>query len=68
MLRSPSGGGYGPPWERPPEHVAEDVGEGYVTRERASTSYGVVVREDGTIDQDGTFSARTELRSGDGLG
>ena len=37
MLRSPSGGGYGPPWERPPEHVAEDVVEGYVTRERASS-------------------------------
>lgn len=68
MLRSPSGGGYGPPWERPPEHVAEDVVEGYVTRERASASYGVVVRADGTIDQAGTFSARTELRSGDGLG
>ena len=50
MLRSPSGGGYGPPWERPPEHVAEDVVEGYVSRERASSSYGVVVRADGTID------------------
>ena len=48
MLRSPSGGGYGPPWERPPEHVAEDVVEGYVSRERASASYGVVVRADGT--------------------
>ena len=48
-----------PPWERPPEHVAEDVVEGYVTRERASASYGVVVRADGTIDQAGPFSANS---------
>jgi N-methylhydantoinase B/oxoprolinase/acetone carboxylase alpha subunit len=68
MLRSPSGGGYGPPWERPPEHVVRDVEEGYVTRERASGRYGVVVRDDGSIDSEGTFRARSALRAGDGLG
>ena len=39
--RSPSGGGYGPPEERPPDAVAGDVTEGIVSRaERASALSG----------------------------
>ena len=68
LLRTPSGGGYGPPWERPPERVARDVEEGYVTRERASGRYGVVVRQDGSIDAEATLRVRSALRAGDGLG
>jgi N-methylhydantoinase B len=40
---SGGGGGYGVPWERPAERVAEDVREGYVTVEAAAELYGVVV-------------------------
>ena len=49
LLRSPSGGGYGPPPEREPELVAADVREGFVTaRARRATDYGVVLRADGS--------------------
>src|SRR5262249_28311854 len=41
MLRSPSGGGYGPPEERPVESVLRDVRRGFVSRERAERDYGV---------------------------
>jgi N-methylhydantoinase B len=41
---SSGGGGYGPPREREPERVLGDVREGFVSRERAAATYGVVVR------------------------
>ena len=37
------GGGYGDPFERDPELVAEDVLDGYITPESAETVYGVVI-------------------------
>jgi N-methylhydantoinase B len=40
-LRAPGSGGYGPPAERDPERVREDVRDGYVSREAAATIYGV---------------------------
>jgi len=64
MLRSPSGGGYGPPWERPVEQVVKDVREGFVTRARARQDYGVVLGEDGSVDPKATERQREELRSG----
>ncbi len=51
------GGGYGPPCERAVERVQRDVGEGWVTRERAEAVYGVVIAPDGAID-----AARTAER------
>jgi len=39
----PGGGGYGPPWERDPELVLEDVRKGYVSAERARRDYGVAI-------------------------
>jgi len=45
LLRSGGGGGYGAPWERPAERVAEDVRQGYVTPDAAAELYGVVVDE-----------------------
>jgi N-methylhydantoinase B len=51
------GGGYGPPRERAVERVQRDVGEGWVTRERAEAVYGVVIAPDGAID-----AARTAER------
>ncbi len=39
-VSSPGGGGYGNPRRRDPALVAEDVREGYVSREAAARIYG----------------------------
>jgi N-methylhydantoinase B len=44
-----TGGGWGPPHERPVEEVIEDVRDGYVTLEHAERDYGVVLDPD-TLD------------------
>ncbi len=61
LLRSPSGGGYGPPHERDPERVAADVREGFVTRRaRARERYGVALTADGAVDAAATARLRGE--------
>lgn len=62
MLCSPSGGGYGPPWERPIDNVLEDVESHFVTSESAKSDYGVAVRADGTHDPAETERLRREMR------
>jgi N-methylhydantoinase B len=52
------GGGYGNPWERDPRLVREDVIDDYVTREGAERDYGVVLREDLSIDEVATRRRR----------
>jgi len=42
-IRSPGGGGYGAPLERPAAQVAEDVRLGYVSRTQAEEVYGVAL-------------------------
>ena len=42
----------------PPDAVAADVADGYVTPETARSAYGVVVTEDGALDADATAEAR----------
>ena len=61
-LETGGGGGFGPALERDPERVARDVEDGYVTIEGARTDYGVVVRDDSTVDA----GATAELRGGAG--
>ncbi|RNB80031.1 hydantoinase B/oxoprolinase family protein [Brevibacillus fluminis] len=41
-----SGGGYGSPLQREPQRVADDVKNGYITREEAERTYGVRVTND----------------------
>ena len=41
--RTPGGGGYGPPLERDPELVLQDVIQGKVSCQRARDVYGVVI-------------------------
>ena len=60
VLESAGGGGYGPPLERDPAKVAEDVRQGFVTEEKALAVYGVVLR-DGVVDADETAKKREEL-------
>lgn len=55
------GGGYGPPHERLVELVVSDVSEGWVTRGRAATVYGVVITPDGIVDSVSTNDLRRAL-------
>ena len=55
---STGGGGYGPPTERPPEKVAADVREGWISPARAASIYGVVLNATGTVDQAATAAQR----------
>lgn len=57
-LMTPGGGGYGPPEDRAPERVAEDVRLGYVSIEAAEAQYKVVVRADGVLDHAATAALR----------
>lgn len=52
------GGGYGPPEERAPSRVAEDVRERWVSRSRAETVYRVALTDDLQVDEAGTRRLR----------
>jgi N-methylhydantoinase B len=60
ILRAGGGGGFGSPLERDPRRVADDVAQGYVSRESAFNAYRVVLRADGTLDADATRALRAE--------
>lgn len=61
LLRTPSGGGYGPPWERPVEKVVRDIDDGFISREAAGAHYGIVFTEAGDVDHEATGERRKEL-------
>ena len=54
----PGGGGWGDPLEREGQAVAHDVLNGKVTAAAARDLYGVVLRDDGSVDD----AATSELR------
>ncbi|WEX08903.1 hydantoinase B/oxoprolinase family protein [Chelativorans sp. AA-79] len=56
-FRTPGAGGWGDPYERDPEAVLADVGNGFVTVEGAMRDYGVVIA-DGTVDAAATKAVR----------
>jgi len=57
-------GGYGDPFERDPERVRADVVENRaVSREAAREIYGVVIGEDGALDERATARLRAERRA-----
>jgi len=58
VLGLPGGGGFGDPYERAPEQVADDVAAGLVSREAARRDYGVVVDENGNLDEAATAQRR----------
>ncbi|MBV9659937.1 MAG: hydantoinase B/oxoprolinase family protein, partial [Acidimicrobiales bacterium] len=67
-FRTVGGGGYGPPMERDPGLVLDDVRSGKVSIEAARRDYGVVVagsapRSDMTVDQAGTDRLRAGVQS-----
>lgn len=55
---SQSGGGYGPPEEREPERVRDDVLHGIVTPERAREVYRVAIDALGELDEEETARLR----------
>ena len=57
-IETGGGGGYGHPFDRPPERVLEDVAGGFVSVDSAKRLYGVAIA-DGAIDR----SATTKLRA-----
>lgn len=63
-IESPGGGGYGPAMERDPDLVAEDVRLGFVSPENAQAQYGVVIADDGTVDDVATKAARSAVGTG----
>jgi len=56
------GGGWGDPYERDAALVKADVDRGLVTAAGAKR-YGVVIAEDGSVDQSATDALRAELRN-----
>ncbi|GMR10020.1 MAG: hydantoinase B/oxoprolinase family protein [Anaerolineae bacterium] len=64
-LYTGGGGGFGNAWERDPALVREDVIDGYVTRQGAERDYGVVLKDDLSIDEKATEKQREALRKED---
>jgi len=60
---STGGGGYGPPIERDVESVQKDYLEGWITRDRAASVYGVIFEDDGSVDPKSTKLRRDEIAS-----
>jgi N-methylhydantoinase B len=59
VLRTAGGGGYGDPFDRDPERVRLDVAEGYISRKRAASAYGVVIDPvTGEVDPEATAEIR----------
>ncbi len=61
-LETPGGGGYGPPAERRPAAVAEDVRLGYVSREGAERDDEEILDAEGRVD----FERTARVRGGGG--
>jgi len=62
IYRTAGGGGWKDRLERPVEWVARDVSFGLVSREKAKSGYGVILREDGSVDEAATEAERARQR------
>ena len=61
LVEGPGAGGYGNPLERSAELVLVDTRCGFVSRDSAKTDYGVVIHDDGTLDEAGTAELRHKM-------
>ena len=66
IVRTGGGGGWGDALERDPAAVRVDVIEEMISARSAREDYGVVLRDDLTLDRTATEQARNALRSGRG--
>jgi N-methylhydantoinase B len=62
VYRTAGGGGWKDRLDRPAEVVARDVSFGLVSREFAAAGYGVVLADDGTVDEAATEAERSRQR------
>ena len=62
IVRTGGGGGWGDPLERDTEAVRSDVREELVSKEAARDDYGVVLKEDLSVDQAATRELRQSLK------
>jgi len=62
-LETPGGGGYGHALERDPAAVGRDVFLGYLSAAAAERDYGVIVDDQGAVDQDRTKEHRSSRPS-----
>ncbi len=62
VLSLAGGGGFGDPFERDPELVAADVAGDYVTVGAARELYGVVLTDEGTVDEQATADLRDSTK------
>ena len=58
VVELPGGAGFGNPYSRPVELVAIDVRNGVVSRVAARDKYGVVIGQDGAVDEAETAKLR----------
>jgi N-methylhydantoinase B len=61
-IRCASGGGVGDPLRRDPDDVAVDAGSGRLSPTEAAGVYGVVLRDDGSVDRPATSRRRSAIR------
>jgi N-methylhydantoinase B len=66
IVRTGGGGGWGDPLERDPTAVRADVQEEFISARSARERYGVVLRDDLTVDHAATEAARNAIRSARG--
>ena len=59
ILEMPGGGGFGNPLEREPQSVADDVRDGMVSPQAAVSEYGVILADDGSVDEAATRAERS---------
>jgi N-methylhydantoinase B len=60
--RTAGGGGWKDRLDRPVEAVVRDVSFGLVSREKATSAYGVVLSDDGSADVEATETERARQR------
>jgi len=60
-VSTPGGGGFGDPFRRDPQRVAQDVARGYFSAAQAEMLFGVRLRADGAIDQKRTEGLRKRV-------
>jgi N-methylhydantoinase B len=63
IVRQMGGGGWGDPLDREAEAVRADVLDQYVSRESARRDYGVVLKDDLSLDAAATDALRRDLRA-----
>jgi N-methylhydantoinase B len=62
IVRTGGGGGWGDPLDRDPAAVRNDVREEFITVASARDDYGVVLRDDLTLDEAATAARRDAIR------